>query len=797
MDTFFQDIRYGLRVLLRSPGFTFVAVIALALGIGANSAIFSVVNSVLLRPLPYRDAGRLAFLWDVQEKDRTPVAFQEYDFWREQNKSFEYIAASFNTNYILTGIGEPERIRAFRMSSSVFPTLGINAVLGRTFRPDEDQPGREPVVVLSNAFWKNRMGSDPAVVGKSLTLSGRSYTIIGVVPPDPGTMLTRAELFTPLSLDGTKVNRGTHFMTVIGKLKPGFTTAQAQADLNTIAENYRKQNSTTHGVNVVALQELIVGDSKSIILILFGAVGFVLLIACANVANLLLARAAARQKEIALRSAIGAGRSRIVRQLLTESILLSAIGGAGGIALAYAGLKVLVNLSPANIPRVKEIGLDGRVVLFTVLLSIITGIVFGIVPSLQASRTSLSESLKGTGRSSSAGHGSTSVRGALIVAEIALTLVLLIGAGLLIKSFERLSSQNPGFNPSNVLTMELSLPPSKYGQEPQQAAFFTDLLGRTRALPGVEYAGVINNLPLGGSGSNGDFEIEGHAPFPQGQEPIAEKYVTSPGYFQAMGISLLKGRFFTESDAKGTLPVVIINQSLAKQMWPNDDAIGKRIRVGWLNQDWQEVIGVVNDTKHESLEAQNSMETYLPFQQTPVSDLTLVVRAASTPMSLVGAVKSQVLAVDKDQPVYNIQTLEQVMSDSLAPRKFNMLLLAIFAGIALILAAVGIYGVMAYSVNQRTQEIGIRMALGAQRADVLKLVVGQGMILTAVGVGIGLVAALLLTRVIASLLFGITATDFSTFSIISVILALVAFIACYLPGLRATRVDPMVALRYE
>jgi len=795
MDTFFQDIRYGLRVLLKSPGFTVVAVIALALGIGANSAIFSVVNSVLLRPLPYSDSGRLMFLEDVQETAITPVAFHEYDFWREQNKSFEYVCAFFNTDYILTGLGEPERIRAYRISASTFPTLGINPVLGRTFVPEEDQPGREPVVVLSDRFWKSNLSGDPAAIGKSLTLSGRSYTIIGILPPNPGTLLATRDLFTPLSLDGTKVTRGTHFMNVIGKLKRGVTIAQGQADLNTVAENYRKQNSTTHGISVTSLQEVIVGDSKSVILILFGAVGFVLLIACANVANLLLARAASRQKEIALRSAIGAGRTRILRQLLTESVLLSSIGGICGIALAFASLRFLVKLSPGNIPRVSEIGLDARVILFTVLLSVVTGIVFGIVPSLQASRSGLSEALKGSGRSSAAGF-SGGVRGVLIVAEIALTLILLIGAGLLIKSFMRLTSLNPGFNPENVLAMSITLPQSRYGEEPQQAAFYNDVLSRTRALPGVQYAGVINNLPLGGGGTNGGFEVEGRT-FPQGQEPISEKYVTSPGYFQAMGISLLKGRFFTEADAKGTLPVVIINQSLAKQIWPDEEPLGKRIKIGWLNEDWQEVVGIVNDTKHESLEAKNTMETYTPYRQASVSGLTLVVRTASVPISMVGAVKSQILAVDKDQPVYNIQTLEQVMSESLAPRRFNMFLLAIFAAIALILAAVGIYGVMAYSVNQRTQEIGIRMALGAQSADVLRLIVGQGMVLAAIGVGVGLIAALLLTRVIASLLFGVTATDLSTFSIISVILVFVAFVACYLPGRRATKVDPMVALRYE
>ena len=570
MDTFFQDIRYGVKILVKNPGFTAVALIALALGIGANSAIFSVVNSVLLRPLPYSDSSRLVWLSDKQETELTPAAYQEFDSWRSGNQVFESIAGSFGNDNILTGIGEPETVRLLRVSASLFPMLGINAAAGRTFLPEEDRPGIN-VVLLSNGLWKRRFGSDPSIVGKNLTLGGKSYTVVGILQPDSGPVLGRSEVFRPLAIDPSTVSRGLHFMNVIAKMKPGITLAQAQGNLDSVAEGYRRENSTTHGVSMTPLQNYYVGDTRATIWILFGAVGFVLLIACANVANLLLARAAAREKEISLRVALGAGRQRIVRQLLTESILLAIAGGALGVMFAYWGVRLLISLGPESVPRLKEIGLDWKVVAFTVLLSIGSGIIFGLFPALRSSRPNLNDSLKGAGRSVAGGFGGFSVRSVLIVSQVALTLVLLIGAGLLIKSFIRVSYVNPGFNPDNVLTMNISLPLSRYGKDPQQSAFYQDLLTRVKGLPGVQHAGLINDLPLGGGGTNGDFEVEGHAPWPAGQEPIAEKYVTSPEYFQAMGISLLKGRFFTDNDAKGALPVVIINQSLAKQIWPNED----------------------------------------------------------------------------------------------------------------------------------------------------------------------------------------------------------------------------------
>jgi putative ABC transport system permease protein len=809
METLFQDIRYGTRTLLKNPGFSAIAILALALGIGANSAIFSVVNAVLLRPLPYADPDRLIMVWHSYPslKLEAPVSPRGYFDYTEQSDIFEEASLAAGWNVNLTETGEPERIQGRAVSAGFFPTLKIEAARGRLFTPEDDQPEHDRVVVLTDGLWRRRFGSDPNIIGKTLTLNGNSFDVIGVLPADfqIDSFGQGVEMYAPLALTPQQRNsRGSEFLLMIGRLKPGVTLTEAQTQMTTIANRIMEQNPGNYpadwGVKVQSLNEQVVGDIRMHLLVLLGAVGFVLLIACANVANLLLARAASRQKEIAIRTALGASRGRLIRQLLTESILLSIAGGGLGFLLALWGVDMLVSVNRNNIPRAGEIGIDPRVVGFTVVISLLTGILFGLVPALQASKIGLNETLKEGGRGTAGGARQRRVRAYLVVSEIALALVLLVGAGLMIKSFARLLDVDPGFRTENVLTMQMSLPGTKYREAHQVRAFYQQSLEQIKAIPGVQSASATSNLPLSGSVSSGNFQIEGRPALAPGElSPHSDRRSVTQDYFQTMGIPLMKGRYFTDQDSPDSQLVAIIDETMARVYWPDEDPIGKRL--SWSSNNgnpiWAEIVGVVGAVKHIGLDGVVRGQLYMSHNQRSQGAMYLAIRTSGNPTSLAGAVKSAIQVVDKDQPVYNIKTMEEYLAGSVAKRRFTMLLFGIFGAVALILAAVGLYGVMSYSVTQRTHEIGIRMALGAKQSDVLRLVVGQGMLLAVAGVAIGLGAAFLLTRLMSSLLYGVSATDPVTFVVISLTLTGVALAASFVPARRATKVDPMIALRYE
>lgn len=806
-DGLWQDLRYGTRMLLKNPGFTIVAVIALALGIGANSAIFSVVNTVLLRPLPYTDPERLVMVWEdrtAKGYPRDTPAPANYVDWRDQNQVFEGMAAIATHSLNLTGAGEPERLEGKRVSANFFNILGVEPLLGRGFLPEEDEPGAARVVVLSHGLWQRRFGSDKAILGKSLTLNGVGHEVVGVMPPDFQFPTREDELWVPIAFTPQQAAaRQSHYLQVIARTKPGVTIEQAQAEMSTIGARLQQQypENTDLGVAVVPLHEQFVGDIKPALLILLGAVGFVLLVACANVANLLLARAAARQKEIALRVALGASRGRLVRQFLTESLLLAALGGVVGLLLSLWGVNLLKAFIPENISQARHIAIDRWVLGFTALVSLLTGLIFGLAPATQASNFNLNETLKEGGRDSASGRRGNRIRSVLVVVEVAVSLVLLIGAGLLINSFLRLRGVDPGFRTDNLLTMRVMLPETKYTDQARRSAFYAELVRRVEALPGVNSAAVANWIPLVKQGDSSGIAIEGQpAPAP-GQNPSVVTRVVSPHYFQTMGIELLRGRQLTEQDRADAPRVIVISETMARKFWPGEEPLGKRVTMGGpagAPVPWLEVVGVVKDVRQFELTAEPKPQMYVPFEQ-PVffRPSHLIVKTEVEPGGLASAVRKTVWEIDKDQPVSNISTMKEVLSESISRQRFSMLLLGIFAAVALVLAAVGIYGVMSYSVAQRTHEIGIRMALGAQRSDVLKLAVGQGLKLVLVGVALGLAAAFVLTRVMSSLLFGVSATDPATLAIISLVLIGVALFASYIPARRATKVDPMVALRYE
>jgi putative ABC transport system permease protein len=806
MNELSQDIRYGFRMLRARPGFTVVAVVALALGIGANTAIFSLINSVLLRPLPYPDANRLVMLEENEMDGKSSnTSYATTKDWRERSQSFDNVSAVRDWGITLTGEGEPEMLHGMRVSSNYFSVLGVKPVLGREFLPEEDRPATRRVVVLSHGLWQRRFGSDPEVVGKPIALGGQSFTVAGVMPRGFEDLVSerlfqKADLWAPLGYDETLpwACRTCRHIQAVARLKPGVSFDQASLEMNTISQSLLAEHPHDYavaGVTIIPLMDKFVGAVRPALYILLGAVGLVLLIACANVANLLLARATQRQKEIAIRSALGARRGRIVRQLLTESMMLSVIGASLGLLVVWWGIEFLIALAPAAILRLNEVTVDARVLGFTVALSLLTGIIFGLAPALQASKLDLNASLKeGARGSTGAGHR---LRNLLAVSEIALALILLVGAGLLVRSFVRVLDITPGFHPANLVTMNVSAGGTRYAEDAAVRAFYDEVVNRVAALPGVEATAVVSNLPLGGNKDMYGFHVE-EKPLANPEEaPSAERYVISPGYLRTMRIPLLAGREFTEQDGPSAQLVVLISESTAHSIWPDESPIGKRVRMGGLDGPLRTIVGVTGNVSHYGLETPPDLQAYVPQAQWTSSDMQLVVRTPIDPRSLVEAVRNEIRAVDKDLPIYRVATMEQLVSGSVAQRRFTLILLSLMAGLAAMLSALGIFSVMSYTVTQRTQEIGIRMALGAKATDVLKLVVGQGVTLALTGVGIGLAAAAGLTQVMSSLLYGVGAHDPLTFSVIAALLMIIALVACYIPARRATKVDPMVALRYE
>jgi predicted permease len=810
LETMWQDLRHGVRTLLKKPGFTVVAVLTLALGIGANTAIFSVINVVLLKPLPYKDPDRLVMVWEnnpQRDFDMFPVSPANYADWRDQNTVFEDIGTSTSAMYTMTGRGEPESLLAYRFSENFFRVMGVEPVLGRTFTPEEDQAGNNRVAILSHSLWQRLFGGDTAALGQALTLDGQSYTVIGVMPPSFDHPTRDTQLWTPLALPANLLGqRRASILRLVARLKPDATIEQAQSELGAIAGRLAEQYPQTNagwGVKIISLSDMRVGDIRGALLMLLGAVGFVLLIACANVANLQLARAAARQKELVIRSALGASRGRLVRQFLTESLLLSVVGGALGLLLAFWGVNGLVaifprNIANLNIPIVEEIPINAEVLGFTVAVSLLTGLIFGLAPALQASNPDLNETLKDGGRGSTKGLRGRRARSLLVVSEIALSLVLLVGAGLLMKSFLRLQGSGLGFDTGNILSLRVRLANYKYPEVAQRRSFFEQLDQRLKSLPQVESAGAVMYIPLSGWQASTTFNIDGRAPAAQGEEPAADYQIATPDYFKTMGIPLIRGRYFSEQDTENHPPVVIIDEAMADRYWPGEDPVGRNLVFSQQNGPVKiQVVGVVGHVKHLGLEEESNPTLYLPLSQTPTSLMCFAIRTKGDMESLTAAVRNEVYAMDKDQPMTHVMSMEKLASESLAPRRVSMLLTVCFAAVALILAALGIYGVISYSVSQRTQEIGVRMALGARGRDVLKMVIGQGMKMAFVGVAVGLVGAFALTRLIQSLLFGVSATDPLTFAMISLLLTAVALLACWVPARRAARVDPIVTLRSE
>jgi putative ABC transport system permease protein len=801
----FQDLRYGARMLLKKPGFTLIAIVTLALGIGANTAIFSVVNAALLRPLPYEVAERLVVLYETnpqQGRDDINVSYPNFADWRAQSQSFEQLAALLYGGMVLTGKDEPALLQVVAVSADFFAMLRVKPLRGRVFLPEEDKIGGAPVVVLSHALWQSRFGADEGLIGRQITLDGKSQTVIGVMQPNfafpPG---DQTEVWLALGSTASQTrmqNRSVHMLTAIGRLKPNVTLQQAQTELATIANRIQQQYPEAdpgHGVNVISGYESLTKDARPALLTLLVAVGFLLLIACANVANLLLARAETRQKEIAIRTALGATSWRITRQLLTESLLLAVAGGVAGLLLAAWGVDALAGGLPDDFPRVKEIGIDRVVFGFTGAISVLTGLIFGIIPALTRARPALNETLKEGGRTS-ATFGRGWIRGALVVSEVALSLALLVGAGLLIKSFWRLTQVDPGFQTDHLLTMNVSLIGEKYEEDAPVISFFREIPSRLGALPGVKAVSAVNVLPISGGDSNGGLTIEGRD-FPHAQTPSASYRRILPNYFSAMGIPMKQGREFNERDT-GAEKVVIINESMARRFWPDGDAIGKRIKVGPpQNEPWLTIVGVAGDVRNIGLEVDARLATYEPHVQRPWSSMNLAIRTETDPLSLSAAAHGKLREMEKDLLIRASSTMDERIRLSVAPRRFNMTLLVVFAALALLLAAVGVYGVMSYTVTQRTHEIGVRMALGAQSGAVLKLIVGQGLKLALIGVGIGLAAAFALTRWMKDLLFEVRPIDSWTYGVVAALLLLVALFACWVPARRAAKVDPMVALRQE
>jgi putative ABC transport system permease protein len=796
MHSLWSDIKYALKMLAKNPGFTAAAVLILAIGIGANSAIFSVLNAVLLRSLPYPEAGRLVWVWErTPGGEKGAVPPPDYLDYRQQARSFEQLAAYMPVTHNVTDLDNPERLSCAATSGNFFDTLGVRPLLGRGFTVEEEQAGREPAVVLSHALWRQRYGADPSILGRKLLLDGQPFTVVGVMPADfnfpKGAALWEV---APFHLKGMSIRKA-HFLRPVGRLRPGVSIEAAQSEVNAIAGRLAEQypdSNRGHSLRLVSLNEYTVGDIRTTLL-LAGAVGFVLLMACANVANLLLARATARGKEMAVRAALGAGRGRLVRQLLTESVILALVGGVLGVLLAYWGTGVLVKAVPDNIPRLDEAGIDGSVLAFTVVASVLTGVVFGLAPALRISRPDLNGVLKQAGRGSTGGGRGNLLRNALVTAQIALALVLLVGAGLMIKSFSRLHEVSPGFNPDNLLTMQIELPAAKYPKPQQRANFFHAVVERVSGLPGVVAAGTVSELPLSGQLNDTYFYVEGRGTDPARDRALADFRTVSAGYFRAMQIPLKRGREFTEQEVSEGARVVVVNESIANRFFGGEDPTGKRLLVETGERTPYEVVGVVGDIRQRGLDSEVSPEMYMP--QYRAGATSLVVRTARDPESLAASVRGAVRAVDADQPVANVRTMGQIIDTSVTRSRFRMLLFSVFAAAALILASVGIYGVIAYSVAQRTHEIGIRMALGAEPGRIFRSVLGGVLKVALAGLFLGLVLSLALTRLLSTLLYGVSATDPLTFLWVSPLLVGVALAASLVPAYRATRVDPLVALR--
>ena len=816
MDSLIKDIRYALRSLVKQPAFTAVAILTLALGIGANTSIFSVVNAVLLRPLPFKEPDRMAVVWERRKESGDadlPVSGHEFAAWRERSHSFEALSLIQQDVLNLTGRGDPVSVTAARVTVDFFPVLGVSPLLGRTLAPGEDQSSGAKVVVLGQKLWTQRFGADRKILNQSILLNDQSYTVVGVMP----TLELMPDVLLPIDLPAEVQKVGKHSHQVLGRLKAGVTLAQANADLANVSHQLEQEapaDNLGHGVYAVTVHEDVTGNAQRALWILFGAVGFVLLIACANVANLLLSRATARQREMAIRTALGATRWRLIRQTLTESMLLAGFGGALGLILATWLVDLFSKITSVNLPRLEQINIDRRVLLATLSFSLFTGLLTGIIPALRISESGFFQWMT-EGTRTSAGAGRRRIGSALVVIEVALAVVLLVGGGLMLKSFIRLIRVDPGFNPHQVLRLDLSLPDLRYKEPQKQRAFYEDLIARLRTLPGAESVGATTHTPLGRADNWDPFTIEGRpAPAP-GQEQQAATRVVSNDYFRTLKIPLHKGRFFSDADARLALPlirwyeqqpypphfndpqpapVVIINETMAHLYWPNQDPIGQRLRI--IASPWITVVGVVGDVHHTGLNSKPNPEMYLSNLQEPQDSLAVMVRTAGDPLQLAAAARAQVKAIDKDQPV-TVNTMDQIFSESVAGQRFNAQLLGIFAALALTLAMVGVFGVLNYSVAQRIREIGIRVALGAQRRDVFRLIVGQGLVLALSGVVLGSAGALALTRLIANLLFGVSTTDLSTFILVSAVVTTVALLACYLPARRATKVDPLVALRYE
>ena len=804
ITAFFNDVRYGARLLLRSPGFTFIAVAALAIGIGANTAIFSVVNTLLIQRLPYAEPDRLAVVWEhnlPRDRKNNVVSPGNFIHWREMNQVFEEIAAvGLTFNITLTGHGDPFEVPFQFVTAEFFPVLGVQPVLGRWFTADEDRPGSR-VAVISDRLWRARLGSDPEIVSKGITLNGVSHPVVGVMPPGFAFLDKTVDVWLPVGFPAEARTPRGRWLATVGRLKPGVTFEQAQRDMARVAGELTTlfpDFNTGWTARVVPLREQLTGDIRPALLLLLGAVAFVLLIACANVANLLLARATARQRELAVRAALGAGRRRLIRQLLAESLVLSVAGGAAGLVLAWWGLQLLRGFVADRIPvyGLDSAGIDGTVLAFTAGTALISGLFFGLVPAFSAAGAGLNDSLKEGGRTGSAARGKRA-RSAFVVVEMALALVLLVGAGLLVRSFARLMDVETGFETAQTVTMRVSIPQSRYGEPPLRIQFYDRLVERVAGLPGVEAAGAVSFLPLAGLGAATGFEVVGAPPPPRGEGPVTDVRVISDEYFKAMGIPLVRGRLFDESQPADAQNKIIVNEALAGRHWPGEDPIGRRIKVSWDDNREDEIIGVVGDVRQADLETEARATIYWPYPRSPYGTMTLAVRTAGGAAAVISPVRTILRELDPDLALANVQTMDEVVSRSVAQRRLTMVLLAIFAGSALLLAAVGIYGVIAYSVTQRTQEIGIRLALGAQQGDVLRMIVGQAAALAAAGILLGAAGAALLTRLMTDLLFGVQPFDPLTFGAVAAVLAAVALLASYVPGRRATQVDPVVALRAE